>query len=1034
VIGATARLGAADTAKAFDLPAGAADVALQRFAEQAGTPVVFGTEAAARIRTNAVRGSFAPADALQRLLDGTGLIVTANGKTGGFTVSRDPNGPRAEPGTPGDRPATPQSTGETVTLSPFEVTEGTDVGYESATAMSGTRTNESLANLPNSISVMNSEFLEDLGVTDFFQAVEFAVGAENTYNDNMQVGAPIGARSGNQINFRGLPSGRQLKDGFPTYTPQDTFNTERIEISRGPGGIAYGDTDATGVINLTSKRGHFRYDNELQVRLDDRGSHRFTGDFNRVLVDKTLALRVNVLESNLEGWHENTARDYSAVAAALRVQPFKSSRTVVDLTFEDGKLVNQISHSVLNNVAAAYVRGTGTVARDANPALAGVQNNGVGMARLGAPRTANADNNAMSVIGGRLYSLQAQGTTDAFPVYRTSTIIQGNNATGANDPQNPNRIPYLPVPTSLVPLDQDWAGPDARVRYTYDVANLSVQHTLSRATSVWFAYNRQNELTDQQLTRNGAFAGSNVRAVYIDVNPVLPDPAFPNDPTRTVPNPNFEQYFVAGAIQRRFEEHRMESFRLIGVHSLDFRGSNHRFILSANHRDETYRIKGLLFGLAKAEIDRRGFTGIGARFTNNVVTPWYYLKDGNGDNLGIPHQPGVTDYFVNGTAGLQYFDQSLSTAVFQHLGGFFKNRLRTSVGISRDHWQQDRNLPTRSFGDYQQWRFVDAAGNPLDDDAGSVPTEPSADSWRTNLSYGAVFHATDWLALTASYQETALFTDNVGTDLNGAPRAPTSGSGLDLGLRFRLLDGRVNASVITFDNTAENNRTGIGAALRTEVNAALDSGRTSPSPDQIVGLDDSNDRATRGIELELTANLNRNWTARLGFSSHETRRAASVPQFRAKVALAEAHLRSRGLSTGDIQTALASSHDFIADQDDSDRQPRQLRASFVSRYEFREGRLRGFAAGSSIRWAQGRARDPGGLFITGQLVVPERRNADEFVVSPFLKYTRKIGRVSWTAQLNVDNAFNNVTNQGRIARYPRYTEPRLVTLTNFFRF
>mgnify|MGYP000364321202 CR=1 FL=1 len=38
----------------------------------------------------------------------------------------------------------------------------------------------------------------------------------------------MGSRSGNQINFRGLPSVRQLKDGFPTYTPQDTFNTERM--------------------------------------------------------------------------------------------------------------------------------------------------------------------------------------------------------------------------------------------------------------------------------------------------------------------------------------------------------------------------------------------------------------------------------------------------------------------------------------------------------------------------------------------------------------------------------------------------------------------------------------------------------------------------------------------------------------------------------------------------------------------------------------------------------------------------------------
>ena len=313
-------------------------------------------------------------------------------------------------------PATTQTTvrADAVVLSPFEVTANADVGYESSTAMSGTRTNESLANLPNSISVMNAEFMADLGITDFFQAADFAVGADNIYNDNMQVGAPVGARSGNQINFRGLPSVRQLKDGFPTYTPQDNYNTERIEISRGPGGIAYGDTDATGVINLTSKRGQFRNETEVTARLDDRGSRRATLDFSRVLLEKTLAARLNLIDSNLEGWHENTNREFRAGAGALRWQPFKTGRTVIDATYEKGDMVTHVSHTALNNQMAAYVRGTGTNARDANPNLTGVQTNGVGMARLAAPPTATADAHAWTMIGGQFYNLQTMGTTDAF--------------------------------------------------------------------------------------------------------------------------------------------------------------------------------------------------------------------------------------------------------------------------------------------------------------------------------------------------------------------------------------------------------------------------------------------------------------------------------------------------------------------------------------------------------------------------------------------------------------------------------------------
>ena len=918
---------------------------------------------------------------------------------------------------------------EAITLSVFEVTATTDVGYESSTAMSGTRTNESLANLPNSISVLNSEFMADLGITDFFQAMEFAVGAENVYNDNMQVGAAIGARSGNRINFRGLPSGRQLKDGFPTYAPMDTYNLERMEISRGAGGISYGDTDATGTINTGSKRARFNNSYEVQARYDDRGSQRLTADLNRVLVDQKLALRFNLVDSDLEGWHENTARNMQGWAGAVRYQPFKHGNTVIDFTHESGRLLSFFSHTALVDLTTAYVRGSGTHAQDADPLRAGTQANGVGMLRLSGNSTlANAN---QAFIRGSLYNLSTQGTTAAFPVYRVSTLVQSAGATNATDPQNPHRLPFLPTQNPLFPLEQDWAGPDARVRYVDNSTNLSVQHSFSRDTRVWLALNHQKEFTDQSLTRNANIWGANARGVFIDVNRNLPDPAFPNDTTRTVPNPNFEQLFIPGTFTRRFEDRDMRSARLMLLQDLSLWNTSHRFIVSANHRAEINRSKGTQWALTKEEITRRGYTGTAARLANNAVSPWFYFKDGNGENLRIPKLPGVVDYFTN---SLEYYDQSLSTAVFQHLGSFFKQRLRTSLGLSRDHWKQARNLPTQLIGVFQETRFVDAAGQPLPDDADDIPIRLNADTWRTNKTAGAVFNLTPWLAVTASYQESAMFTDNVGTDLYGNARQPTSGSGIDFGLRFALLNGRVNANVIRYDNTAENYATNIGAALQTEVNDALNTTRTTLSPDLILGTSDSNNRTTEGWELELTANITRNWTTRLALATTQDHRSTSVPQFRAKVEAARSYLASIGRSATEIDAALSGSLDYLDGQNDENRQPKRYRGSFVTRYDFRAGLLQGFSVGGSVRWSRGAMRNPGGLFITGVLVVPERQNADECVFSPFFKYTRKLGRVNWAAQLNLDNAFNNVTNQGTTARYPRYTEPRQVTLTNSFRF
>ncbi|MBM3855268.1 MAG: hypothetical protein FJ399_19290, partial [Verrucomicrobia bacterium] len=133
-----------------------------------------------------------------------------------------------------------------VVLSPFQVSTDRDSGYAASTAMTGTRTNEKLENLPNSISVMTQELLQDLAFNNYFDAVDFGMSTENQFNDQGTIGAVVGNRSGNQVNIRGLASIRQLRDGFPWYLAADVFNTERIEISRGPSGLAFGDVDAGG--------------------------------------------------------------------------------------------------------------------------------------------------------------------------------------------------------------------------------------------------------------------------------------------------------------------------------------------------------------------------------------------------------------------------------------------------------------------------------------------------------------------------------------------------------------------------------------------------------------------------------------------------------------------------------------------------------------------------------------------------------------------------------------------------------------------
>jgi len=92
------------SAVSFDVPAGDAAATLKQFAEQSGQAVVYMVDAVRGVRTNAVKGSLAPREALEQLLAGSKLHAVADEKTGALSVTANgKNDPRAVPPS-GNRP------------------------------------------------------------------------------------------------------------------------------------------------------------------------------------------------------------------------------------------------------------------------------------------------------------------------------------------------------------------------------------------------------------------------------------------------------------------------------------------------------------------------------------------------------------------------------------------------------------------------------------------------------------------------------------------------------------------------------------------------------------------------------------------------------------------------------------------------------------------------------------------------------------------------------------------------------------------
>jgi hypothetical protein len=80
---------AVESKRAFNIPAEAAEQTLKQFAAQSGLEVLYSTQAAAGVRTKAVRGELTPETAIKQMLQGTPLFAVKDAKNGVLRIARN---------------------------------------------------------------------------------------------------------------------------------------------------------------------------------------------------------------------------------------------------------------------------------------------------------------------------------------------------------------------------------------------------------------------------------------------------------------------------------------------------------------------------------------------------------------------------------------------------------------------------------------------------------------------------------------------------------------------------------------------------------------------------------------------------------------------------------------------------------------------------------------------------------------------------------------------------------------------------------
>lgn len=159
--------------------------------------------------------------------------------------------------------STPATTGpdQTVVMSPFRVDATKETGYLASTATSGTRLNMAIRDLPMQLEVITRDFMEDIAAFDFKEALQYSAGvvqdevqASNNFlfspSGTGQSGANTLRADGTALNIRGYNTRFVLRNGFRLDTVTDVINTGRQEIARGPQALLYGVSALGGIVNV----------------------------------------------------------------------------------------------------------------------------------------------------------------------------------------------------------------------------------------------------------------------------------------------------------------------------------------------------------------------------------------------------------------------------------------------------------------------------------------------------------------------------------------------------------------------------------------------------------------------------------------------------------------------------------------------------------------------------------------------------------------------------------------------------------------
>lgn len=300
----------------YAIDAGALGDAISRFAAAAGVTVQADARLVEGKRSPGLSGNYSVPEALAGLLVGTRLRAMPSGQ-GTWVLQEAP-----ATGADGSSSSAPLPTVSVNADATRENPLGPVSGYVATRSVSATKTDTSLLETPQSISVIGREQMNAQAVQNVGEALRYTTGvlAEEYGGNDMRI---------DRFMVRGFSSTMPYLDGLSTasrYTllseNVDTFGLERVEVLLGPSSVLYGQNVPGGLVSLVSKRPTETPFGEISLQTGSYGRVQTAVDFGGPIGnDGTLFYRLTGLTRDAGTQTDDVGTKRYYLAPALTWKP-----------------------------------------------------------------------------------------------------------------------------------------------------------------------------------------------------------------------------------------------------------------------------------------------------------------------------------------------------------------------------------------------------------------------------------------------------------------------------------------------------------------------------------------------------------------------------------------------------------------------------------------------------------------------------------------------------------------------------------------